>query len=138
MFSPTSSLASGRSRVASMAARSLPAASTRAWFDDEAHRDVVARLRAAGLNLTGPERPDVAPVLEGKAVVVTGTLEGFSREQAEEAITERGGKSPGSVSKKTTAVVAGDEAGSKLEKAQALGVEVIDEAELLRRVGRPA
>jgi DNA ligase (NAD+) len=108
------------------------AASVRAWFDDDAHRDVVARLRAAGVNLAGPERPDVAPVLEGKAVVVTGTLEGFSRDEAASAIKARGGKSPGSVSKKTLAVVVGSEPGaSKVTKAEELGVPIVDEAAFL-------
>ena len=68
-------------------------------------------------------------MLAGKSVVVTGTLEGFSREGAEEAIIARGGKSPGSVSKKTTAVVVGREPGAaKLTKAEELGVPILDEA----------
>ena len=72
---------------------------------------------------------DAALALAGMSVVVTGTLAGFSREAAEEAITSRGGKAPGSVSKKTTAVVAGDGPGAaKLSKAEQLGVPVIDEA----------
>ncbi|WCO66401.1 NAD-dependent DNA ligase LigA [Iamia majanohamensis] len=105
------------------------AAAVRAWFDDEANRAVVDKLRAAGINLEGPERPDVEPVLLGRAVVVTGTLEGWSREEAAEAIKARGGKSPGSVSGKTYAVVVGAEPGaSKLTKAEDLGVPVLDEA----------
>ena len=104
------------------------AAAVRSWFDDEANRAVVDKLRASGVNLEGPERPDVEPVLLGRAVVVTGTLEGFSREEAAEAIKARGGKSPGSVSKKTYAVVVGAEPGaSKLTKAEDLGVPVLDE-----------
>jgi DNA ligase (NAD+) len=68
-------------------------------------------------------------VLAGKAVVVTGTLDGFSREEAEAAIKDRGGKSPGSVSAKTFAVVVGREPGaSKLTKAESLGVPILDEA----------
>ena len=68
-------------------------------------------------------------MLTGKAVVVTGTLEGFSRDEAEAAIKQRGGKSPGSVSAKTFAVVVGAEPGaSKLTKAESLGVPVLDEA----------
>jgi DNA ligase (NAD+) len=64
----------------------------------------------------------------GKSIVVTGTLEGFSREAAEEAVTGRGGKSPGSVSAKTTALVAGDGPGAaKLTKAQELGIPILDE-----------
>ncbi len=108
------------------------AASVREWFDRPESADLVARLRAAGLNLAGPERPDVEPVLEGRAVVVTGTLEGFSREEAAAAIKARGGKSPASVSKKTYAVVVGAEPGaSKLTKAEELGVPVLDEAAFL-------
>ena len=72
-------------------------------------------------------------VLAGKSVVVTGTLDGFSREGAEEAIVARGGKSPGSVSKKTTAVVVGREPGAaKLTKAEELGVPILDEAGFVR------
>ena len=68
-------------------------------------------------------------MLTGKAVVVTGTLEGFSRDEAEAAIKQRGGKSPGSISAKTFAVVVGAEPGaSKLTKAESLGVPVLDEA----------
>jgi DNA ligase (NAD+) len=70
--------------------------------------------------------------------VLTGTLPTLSRAEAAALIEAAGGKVAGSVSKKTTTVVAGDDAGSKLEKAQSLGIEIIDEAELLRRVGRPA
>ncbi|MEY2969188.1 MAG: ligase, partial [Actinomycetota bacterium] len=75
------------------------------------------------------ERISLPQVLAGKAVVVTGTLEGFSREEAEAAIKQRGGKSPGSVSAKTFALVVGAEPGaSKLAKAESLGVPVLDEA----------
>jgi DNA ligase (NAD+) len=90
---------------------------------------VVEKLRRAGVNLEGPAEPELPQTLAGLSVVVTGTLEGFSREAAEEAITSRGGKAPGSVSKKTTAVVAGEAPGAaKLTKAQELGVPVLDEA----------
>ncbi len=103
--------------------------SVKGFFEREANRQLVERLRSAGLNFEGPQAPDVAQVLAGASVVVTGTLEGWSREEAEEAIKARGGKSPGSVSKKTTAVVAGAEPGSaKLAKAAEIGVPVIDEA----------
>ncbi len=98
------------------------------WFSSEQHRDVVNRLRKAGVNTTGPEQSSLDQTLAGQAVVVTGTLDGFSREGAEEAIKARGGRSPGSVSKKTLAVVVGDGPGaSKLTKAQDLGVPVLDE-----------
>ncbi|MEO8438074.1 MAG: NAD-dependent DNA ligase LigA [Chloroflexota bacterium] len=101
------------------------------WFADEATRDVLKELVDVGVV---PERPVVRPAgegsagpLEGKTLVVTGTLEGFSRTEAEEAIRAAGGKPGGSVSKKTDYVVAGENAGSKLAKAQELGVPVLDE-----------
>ena len=99
------------------------------WFGSERNRLVVDKLRAAGLNFEGPAAPEVPQVLAGMSVVVTGTLEGYSREEVEAAITARGGKSPGSVSKKTTAVVVGEGPGaSKLTKATDLGVPILDEA----------
>jgi DNA ligase (NAD+) len=105
------------------------AASVRQFFDLERNRTVVERLRTAGLNFEGPGGPALPQVLTGRSVVVTGTLERWSREDAEDAIKARGGKAPGSVSKKTTAVVAGSEPGAaKLTKAQELGVPVLDEA----------
>ena len=81
-------------------------------------------VRPAGEGSAGP--------LEGKTVVVTGTLEGFGRQEAEEAIRAAGGKPGGSVSKKTDYLVAGESAGSKLAKAQELGVPVLDEAGFVR------
>lgn len=99
------------------------------WFADPGHRDVVERLRAAGVNLEGPAVVDLPQTLAGKTVVVTGTLEGYNREEVEAAIKARGGKSPGSVSKKTTAVVVGEGPGAaKLTKATELGVPILDEA----------
>ena len=105
------------------------AESIRRWFADDGNRDMVERLRAAGVEFGKIEVSRLAQVLAGKAVVVTGTLDGFSREEAEAAIKDRGGKSPGSVSAKTFAVVTGREPGaSKLTKAETLGVPVLDEA----------
>jgi DNA ligase (NAD+) len=99
------------------------------WFAVPANRTFVEKLRAAGVEFGRVEVSRVAQVLAGKAVVVTGTLEGWSREEAEQAIKDRGGKSPGSVSAKTFAVVVGAEPGaSKLTKAEALGVPLLDEA----------
>jgi DNA ligase (NAD+) len=99
------------------------------WFAEAPNRDVVERLRAAGVSFEGPEQVDVPQTLAGKTVVVTGTLERYNREEVEAAIKARGGKSPGSVSKKTTAVVVGASPGaSKLTKATELGVPVLDEA----------
>lgn len=108
------------------------ATSVRAWFDDPANQELVARLRAAGVNTVGPERSTLPQTLTGRSVVVTGGLEGFTREEVEAAIKARGGKSPGSVSKRTTAVVVGAEPGaSKLTKATELGIPVLDEAQFV-------
>jgi DNA ligase (NAD+) len=108
-------------------------ASVQRYFATPANREVVERLRAAGLNFEGPAAPDVPQVLAGQSVVVTGTLEGWSREDAEEAIKARGGKSPGSVSKKTTALVVGADPGNaKVTKAAELGIPVLDEAGFAR------
>ena len=83
---------------------------------------------------TEPQAAGGSGALEGQTYVITGTLPNLSRTKATELIEEAGGRVAGSISKKTTALVAGEDAGSKLEKAKELGVEVIDEAELLRRV----
>ena len=105
------------------------AASVHRWFHDPRNEPLLAKLRAANLDLGRVEISRVPQILAGKSVVVTGTLDGFSREGAEEAIIARGGRSPGSVSKKTTAVVVGREPGaSKLTKAEELGVPILDEA----------
>jgi DNA ligase (NAD+) len=104
------------------------ARSVRAFFDQPRAQALLEKLRAAGVNLEGPVAPTLPQVLAGKAVVVSGTLEGWSREEAEAAIKARGGKSPGSVSKKTLALVTGrDPGGSKVAKAEELGVPVVDE-----------
>jgi DNA ligase (NAD+) len=108
------------------------AASVVAWFASSVNRSVVDRLRAAGLHLTEPGAgadggiPDLAQTLGGRSVVVTGTLEGYTRDEAEAAVLARGGKSPGTVSKKTYAVVVGQAPGaSKVTKAGQLGVPVV-------------
>jgi DNA ligase (NAD+) len=99
------------------------------YFASEKAEMLVEKFRAGGVNLQGPEKADVPQVLDGKAIVVTGSLEGFSRDSAADAIKSRGGKNPGSVSKKTYAVVVGSEPGaSKVTKAEELGVPMIDEA----------
>lgn len=104
------------------------AASVFEFFQDPVNVEVVQRLVAAGVNTVGPERSVLPQTLAGKTVVVTGGLEGLSRDGAQSAITARGGKSPGSVSKKTFALVVGDDPGaSKLTKATELGVPIIDE-----------
>jgi DNA ligase (NAD+) len=98
------------------------------WFSREPNRAMVEKMRTAGVDFGRVDISVLPPVLAGKAVVVTGTLEGFNREEAEAAIKDRGGKSPGSVSAKTFAVVVGAEPGaSKLTKAESLGVPVLDE-----------
>jgi DNA ligase (NAD+) len=104
------------------------AESVHSFFDKAPNRELIERLRRAGLNFTGPAASEVPQLLAGRSIVVTGTLEGWSREGAEEAIKIRGGKSPGSVSKKTDAVVVGAEPGAaKLTRARELGVPVLDE-----------
>ena len=109
------------------------ARSVREWFSGDEGRRTVRGLRAAGVRLDVPdaERGRDGP-LTGRTLVVTGTLEGYSREQAEEAIRQAGGRAAGSVSKKTDYLVAGAEAGSKLDKARTLGVPVLDEAAFTR------
>ncbi len=104
------------------------------WYEQPSNRDFVDRLEAAGLNFGSEEeaaaraaaRASIEQTLDGKTVVVTGTGPGSSREEAEQAITSRGGKSPGSVSKKTMALVVGEGAGaSKLTKAEANGTPIV-------------
>ncbi|BCT75517.1 DNA ligase 1 [Sinomonas cyclohexanicum] len=98
------------------------------WFAEDWHRDIVDRWAAAGVKMEDEQHASVGRTLEGLTIVVTGSLEGFSRDEAKEAIIIRGGKASGSVSKKTDYVVAGESAGSKLDKAEQLGVPVLDEA----------
>jgi DNA ligase (NAD+) len=104
------------------------AAAVRDWFAVDWHRDVVARWRAAGVRMVDEVDTSVPRTLEGLSIVVTGSMTGFSRDEAKEAILSRGGRAAGSVSKKTAFVVAGDAPGSKYEKALELGVPLLDEA----------
>ncbi|MGH3367238.1 MAG: NAD-dependent DNA ligase LigA, partial [Nocardioidaceae bacterium] len=97
------------------------------WFAVDWHRDVVRKWRAAGVRMQDDVDESVPRTLEGLTVVVTGSLQEFSRDQAAEAIAARGGRASGSVSKKTHFVVAGDSPGSKYDKALQLGVPVLDE-----------
>ena len=90
----------------------------------------MARLKEAGVNMAAKEATTIESVLTGKAVVVTGTLPSLGRKEAAELIEKYGGKVSGSVSKKTDYVLAGENAGSKLDKANELGITVIDEAQL--------
>jgi DNA ligase (NAD+) len=105
------------------------AASVVRWFAQPQHRAMIEKFRDAGVEFGNVQTSVLPQNLAGKAIVVTGSLEGFHREEAEAAIKDRGGKSPGSVSKKTYAVVVGAEPGaSKLTKAEELGVPILDEA----------
>jgi DNA ligase (NAD+) len=116
------------------------AQSIRTFFDQPHNREVVEQLRAAGLawDENDGTAQDAAPKpLAGKTFVLTGTLPTLTRDDAKDRIEAAGGKVSGSVSKKTHFVVAGDEAGSKLEKARELGVVVIDEAALLVLLAEP-
>ena len=110
------------------------ATTVRTWFDQPANQAFIERLREAGLNFGDEEqarraaeqRASTPQTMDGKTVVVSGTVPGYNREEAEAAITSRGGKSPGSVSKKTFALVVGDGAGaSKLGKAEANGTPIV-------------
>ena len=109
------------------------ARSTAAWFADPEARKLIERLRQRGLNFAEPDAA-TGSALEGLTVVLTGTLPTLSRDEATALIEANGGRVTSSVSRKTSFVVAGDEAGSKLEKARELGVPIIDEAELQRRI----
>jgi DNA ligase (NAD+) len=98
------------------------------WFAVDWHVAIVDKWAAAGVRMADEAAPEVPQTLAGLTVVVTGSLAGFTRDGAKEAITSRGGKAAGSVSKKTDYVVVGENAGSKAEKAELLGVPVLDEA----------
>jgi DNA ligase (NAD+) len=97
------------------------------WFTVDWHRAIVDKWRAAGVRMADERDAGIARTLEGLSIVVTGSLTGYSRDEAKEAILARGGKAAGSVSKKTAYVVAGDAPGSKYDKAIELGVPVLDE-----------
>lgn len=98
------------------------------WFAEPWHEEIVTRWQAHGVAMRDEADESVPRTLEGLTVVVTGSLEGFSRDQAKEAVLSRGGKSAGSVSKKTDYVVVGENAGSKETKARELGLRILDEA----------
>ena len=107
------------------------AASLRDWFTEDWHRAIVAKWREAGVQLADPgfdPARAAARLLAGVNVVITGTLAEFSRDDAAEAVRQAGGKVTSSVSKKTSFVVAGENAGSKYDKAVELGVPILDEA----------
>jgi DNA ligase (NAD+) len=119
------------------------AASVRTWFDEERNAALIRKLAAKGVNMEVPESErtgtGAAPgPLAGRTYVITGTLASMSREQATAVLEGLGAKVAGSVSRKTTAVVVGAEAGSKAEKARELGVPMLDEAAFLELIRRPA
>jgi len=97
------------------------------WFTVDWHRAIIDKWRAAGVRMADERDSSVERTLEGLSIVVTGSLTGFSRDDAKEAIVARGGKAASSVSKKTAYVVAGDAPGSKFDKAVELGVPILDE-----------
>ena len=108
------------------------AASVTSWFSVPDNRAFIEKMRASGVEFGNVEVSRLPQNLVGRNIVVTGSLEGFDRDGAERAIKDRGGKSPGSVSKKTDALVVGAEPGaSKLTKAQELGIPVLDEAQFV-------
>jgi DNA ligase (NAD+) len=104
------------------------------WIAVDWHKEIVAAWKKAGVNFTQEISVGGSGVFSGMSIVVTGTLESLTRDQAEEAIIAAGGKAASSVSKNTAFVLAGASAGSKLAKAESLGVEVISEAEFLKRL----
>jgi DNA ligase (NAD+) len=114
------------------------AASVREFAEEPRNRELVARLAAAGVNMTSqaPEQSDAPGPLTGKVFVLTGTLSAMTREQAQASLERLGARVSGSVSKKTSYLVAGEEAGSKLEKARQLGVETLDEQAFLALIMR--
>src|SRR5215210_1585068 len=109
-----------------------------AYFSDPAGRALVEKLRGHSVNFTEPRAVVAGGPFSGKTAVITGTLPTLSRARATSVIEAAGGRVTGSVSKSTSFLVAGEEAGSKLDKARSLGVDIIDEAELLRRTGSAA
>jgi len=104
------------------------------YFSQEHVREMVRRMKEAGVNTTYYEQEALGNVFEGMTVVLTGTLSSMGRKEAAEIIEKNGGKVSGSVSKKTSLVIAGEEAGSKLDKANALGVRVINEDEFIKMI----
>ena len=112
------------------------------WYSADWHREIIESWRQAGVQLAteghpGPGQNQVAGgIFSGLSIVATGSLKNFTRESVEEAIISAGGKAASSVSKKTAFVVAGENAGSKLAKAEELGIEIIDEEEFIRRLSR--
>ena len=129
-------------RCVDRAARPTPRASgrssprrSREWFAEDWHVAIVDKWAAAGVRMADEADDSVPKTLAGLTIVVTGSLQDFSRDEAKEAILARGGKAAGSVSKKTDYVVVGDNAGTKADKAEQLGVRVLDEAQFTVLLG---
>ncbi len=114
---------------------SVVAESLTEWIAHPEHQALMQKFADGGVVCLVPQRSSLEQIFDGQTFVLTGTLPTLSREEAKEMIKARGGKVSGSVSKKTDYVLAGEEAGSKLEDAQKLGVKIIDEAELLKMIG---
>ncbi len=114
----------------------VSAACIRGFFTEEKNRAIIARLKDCGVNMDAAEDETVDSVFSGKTIVVTGTLPTLGRKEAQELIERCGGKASGSVSKKTDYVLAGENAGSKLVKAQELGISIISEEEFLAMLNR--
>jgi DNA ligase (NAD+) len=112
------------------------AAALRQFFDSKQGRDAIQRLEDVGVDMTSRTAGTGGGPLEGKTVVVTGSLEGFTRKEAEDAVEQAGGRCTSSVSKNTDFVVVGADPGSKYDKARGLGVETVDEDEFRKRLGR--
>jgi DNA ligase (NAD+) len=115
------------------------AESVHAFFGSDYGRNLISELLELGLNpgtpVTRPHKEESGQILSGRTVVVTGTLNQMSRDEAKQLVRDHGGKAASSVSKNTDFVVAGENAGSKLTKAQDLGIEVLTEQEFLDRLG---
>ena len=105
------------------------------FFHNKENRGLLEKLERLGLNMKEPKRAGVSAALAGKTFVLTGTLKGFTREEAGRMILDRGGRVASSVSKKTNALIAGEAAGSKLEEAGRLGVSVLNETEFKKLLG---
>jgi DNA ligase (NAD+) len=111
------------------------AQSIRYFFDQKENRDLIDRLREAGVNLSGTPKVSSSGIFSNKTIVLTGTLLHFTRESATREIESRGGKVSSSVSKKTDFVLAGADPGSKMEKALTLGIEIINEQDFITMLG---
>ncbi len=112
----------------------IVADSIKAYFADNRNRELVKTLQEAGINPRGAEKEKESGIFSGKIFVFTGSLEKFTRDEAQEMVRLRGGSATGSVSRKTDYVVAGPGAGSKLDKAKLLGIRILSEDEFLKMV----